>query len=136
MGGIDYVIHAAANREGDWETFEESTIRGTEKVFAAARKAKVKRIVYISSMSVYQMAGLKSGAVIVEDSMYEKDPAGTWILHSLKAGGREGSTPVDKEGGCCSHRGVEARHNLWPAGSRIHPLIGISLFERSLRHPG
>ena len=38
MSGMDYVIHAAANQEGDWETFEESTIRGTEKVFAAARE--------------------------------------------------------------------------------------------------
>jgi nucleoside-diphosphate-sugar epimerase/predicted dehydrogenase len=130
MSGMDYVVHAAANQEGEWETFEESTIRGTEKVFTAAREAKVKRIVYISSMSVYQMAGLKSGAVIVEDSMYEKDPQARGFYTASKLEAEKVVLQLIKREGTIPTVVLRPATIYGPRGPVFTPLIGISLFDK------
>lgn len=130
MSGMDYVIHAAANQEGDWETFEESTIGGTEKVFAAAREGKLRRIVYISSMSVYQMAGLRDGAVIVEDSMYEKDPQARGFYTASKLEAEKTVLRLMKENGAVPTVVLRPATIYGPRGPVFTPLIGISLFDK------
>ena len=129
MSGMDYVIHAAANQEGDWETFEESTIRGTEKVFAAARECKNK------AHGIYQLHERlsngrtpQSGAVIVEDSMYEKDPQARGFYTASKLEAEKAVLRLMKEGGRCSCGCVEAGHNLWSRGVRYSPPSSVSPF--------
>jgi nucleoside-diphosphate-sugar epimerase len=53
--GVETIYHAAA-RVGDWgpwREFVEITIEGTRKVIDAAAKAQVRRLLHISSISVY-----------------------------------------------------------------------------------
>jgi len=56
--GVDYVIHQAALRSvpkslGNPELYNDVNINGTLNVLTAARNAKVKRVVFASSSSVY-----------------------------------------------------------------------------------
>lgn len=58
VGGVDYVFHVAANRavlrsvDNPMET-NEVNVKGTLHVLLAARDAKVKRVIFSSSSSVY-----------------------------------------------------------------------------------
>ncbi len=55
LKGIDYVVHAAAALpiQRTKEKIFSTNIYGTEKVLLAAKKQKIKRLVYISSTAVY-----------------------------------------------------------------------------------
>ena len=52
---VDYVIHAAALSTvwGKWEDFHNSNVIGTENVIDFCKKNNVKRLVYVSSPSIY-----------------------------------------------------------------------------------
>lgn len=52
---VDYVIHAAALSTvwGKWEDFYKSNVVGTENVINFCKKNNVKRLVYVSSPSIY-----------------------------------------------------------------------------------
>ncbi|OPY05232.1 MAG: 3 beta-hydroxysteroid dehydrogenase/Delta 5--_4-isomerase [Syntrophorhabdus sp. PtaB.Bin184] len=132
VDGMDYVVHAAAAQEGDWDTFDETTVRGTERVMRLSRQLKVKRVIYISSMSVYQMSGLRKGSVITEDSPLEENPEarGFYTYSKLKA------ENVAKELMAVNGNGKVPTVILRPAtiygprGPVFTPLIGISLFNK------
>lgn len=53
--GCDYVIHAGAlsSAWGVWEEFYTANVIGTKNVLRACKKHKIKRLVYISSPSIY-----------------------------------------------------------------------------------
>jgi nucleoside-diphosphate-sugar epimerase len=62
MQGVDWVFHCAAHTE-EWDTdeaFYKVNVTGTENVLAAARGAKVKRFVFVSTE-----AGLADGKPII-----------------------------------------------------------------------
>lgn len=69
--GVDGVVHAGARvaTTGDWEEFEATNVGATEALIAAAVAAGVRRIVHVSSLSVYAVPA--DGAVITEDSAYD-----------------------------------------------------------------
>jgi nucleoside-diphosphate-sugar epimerase len=71
--GVDWVVHAAAKVEtaGTWEAFAEANVRGTRRVIRAAHGAGVRRIVHISSLSVYAVP--RHGVTITEESPYESE---------------------------------------------------------------
>jgi dTDP-4-dehydrorhamnose 3,5-epimerase len=52
---VDYVIHAAALSTvwGRWDDFYNSNVKGTESVVNFCKNNKVKRLVYVSSPSIY-----------------------------------------------------------------------------------
>ena len=52
---IDYVIHAAALSTvwGKWQDFYDSNVLGTENVIKFCLKNNVRRLIYVSSPSVY-----------------------------------------------------------------------------------
>jgi dihydroflavonol-4-reductase len=69
--GVDMVFHAGARvaTNGSWEEFEATNVTATDRLIQGAVAAKVKRIVHVSSLSVYAVPF--DGAVITEDSPYE-----------------------------------------------------------------
>jgi len=71
--GVDWVVHAAAlvATSGTWEAFAEANVRGTRRVIRSAHAAGVKRIVHISSLSIYAVRD--DGVTITEDSPYESE---------------------------------------------------------------
>lgn len=53
--GVEVVIHSAAKSEpwGKYDDFYQSNVIGTQNVLVAANKANVKRVIHISSPSIY-----------------------------------------------------------------------------------
>ncbi|HUL00075.1 MAG TPA: NAD-dependent epimerase/dehydratase family protein, partial [Nitrospirota bacterium] len=85
--GIDLVLHAAADTAGSSKAGELSTIQGTRNVIDFCRQFKVKKLIYISSCSVYGVADYKQGHVVTEESALERFPErrGHYSLAKLKA---------------------------------------------------
>jgi nucleoside-diphosphate-sugar epimerase len=85
--GIDLVLHAAADTAGNAKAGELSTIQGTRNVIDLCRSFNVKKLIYISSCSVYGVADYKEGDVVTEASSLERFPElrGHYSLAKLKA---------------------------------------------------
>lgn len=69
--GMDVIVHFAAALKGSKSFMLDCTVNGTINVAEAARQAKVKRVIYISSFSVYDYLYTKNGKVITEESLLE-----------------------------------------------------------------
>ncbi|HSQ00944.1 MAG TPA: NAD-dependent epimerase/dehydratase family protein [Candidatus Dormibacteraeota bacterium] len=69
--GVDAVVHAGARvaTTGAWEEFEATNVGATTAIIDAARAAGVRRVVHVSSLSVYAVPN--DGAVVREDSAYD-----------------------------------------------------------------
>jgi predicted dehydrogenase/nucleoside-diphosphate-sugar epimerase len=74
MEGIEVVYHVGAAMKGGLAEFEQGTIWGTRNVIEACLKHGVKRLVYVSSMSVMDHAGHVTGDPVKEDSRQEPFP--------------------------------------------------------------
>jgi nucleoside-diphosphate-sugar epimerase len=72
--GVTAIVHLAAAMSGPAEDFDRSTIRGTKAILAAAAAEGVDRLVYVSSMSVYDYATLPRGTVVNEEAPLESHP--------------------------------------------------------------
>jgi predicted dehydrogenase/nucleoside-diphosphate-sugar epimerase len=85
--GIELVVHAAADTAGNARAGEVSTIQGTKNVLELCRQRNVKKLVYISSCSVYGIADYKKGDVVTEGSSLERFPErrGHYSLAKMKA---------------------------------------------------
>lgn len=72
--GAGAVYHVGAAMRGGPRDFEAGTVWGTRNVVDACVKQKVSRLVYVSSMSVFDHAGRDSNAVLTETYAYEPHP--------------------------------------------------------------
>ena len=73
--GVDFVVHAAARVEttGRWEEFAAANVRATQWLIRAASAAGVRRIVHVSSLSIYAVD--RDGVTIDENSPYDSEAA-------------------------------------------------------------
>ncbi len=72
--GVDLAIHAAADTSGNEEDGKVSTIQGTKNIINLCNDYKIKKLVYISSCSVYGIADYKKGEIVTEESSLERFP--------------------------------------------------------------
>jgi nucleoside-diphosphate-sugar epimerase/predicted dehydrogenase len=127
--GIDYVIHAAADTAGREEDGKLSTIQGTKNVITLCEEFKVKKLVYISSCSVYGVADYKNGQIVTEESAMERFPEkrGAYSHSKLEAEGivrqamNNGSVPI-----VCLRPGTI----YGPGGELFTPLMGFNLGQK------
>lgn len=124
--GVDYVIHAAADTMGTEEGGRLSTIEGTRNILECCAAFKVRKLVYISSCSVYGLAACKVGQLVDENSALEYAPEqrGAYSWAKLEAErlvtdfmAQEG-TPV-----VCLRPGTI----YGPGGAVYSPVIGFSI---------
>lgn len=71
---IDIVVHAAADTGGSEEGAKRSTIQGTQNVIELCGEFRVKKLVYISTLNVYGVAGLRENSVADENAPLEPYP--------------------------------------------------------------
>jgi len=85
--GADVVVHAGAGTSGTAKDSDTSTIQGTLNVLEACRTNRVKKLVYISSCNVYEVAGYTENQVVTEDAQLERFPLrrGHYSAAKLKA---------------------------------------------------
>jgi 2-alkyl-3-oxoalkanoate reductase len=72
--GIDIVVHMAASVRGTSRFILDSCTNGTKNILEASNVSGVKRVIYLSSMSVYDYVKLKNGDIITENSPLEEYP--------------------------------------------------------------
>src|SRR6185437_12765778 len=73
VADVDCVLHLAAAKSGDMYAQYAGTVVATENLLAAMTDAGVRRIVAISSFSVYDYLKIRSFSVLSEDSPIETD---------------------------------------------------------------
>jgi nucleoside-diphosphate-sugar epimerase len=73
VAGVDCVLHLAAAKSGDMYAQYAGTVVATENLLAAMTEAGIRRIVSISSFSVYDYRKIRSRSLLTEDSPVEKD---------------------------------------------------------------
>ena len=85
--GVDLVVHAAAALHGSAKLIVDSAVEGTKNVALAAKQNGVKRVVYLSSMSVYNLFNLPDGEAISEQTPLEQLPQerGAYTLAKRRA---------------------------------------------------
>ena len=71
---MDVIVHLAAGLHGSAGFIVDACVQGTQNISEAALSQGTKRVLYMSSMSVYDMAKLKNGQSITEDSPLEEQP--------------------------------------------------------------
>jgi nucleoside-diphosphate-sugar epimerase len=72
--GVDVVVHAAAGTSGTAKDSDTATIQGTRNILEACRTSRVKKLVYISSCNVYEVAGYTENQVVTEEAQLERFP--------------------------------------------------------------
>jgi predicted dehydrogenase/nucleoside-diphosphate-sugar epimerase len=128
--GIDFVIHAAAGTSGRTRDCEIGTLQGTRNVLDLCEQRRIKKMVYISSCSVYGVADYKTDQVVTEDSSLERFPAQRGEYSASK---QQAESFV-----------IEARDKkkvpvvilrpgtiYGPGGELFTPMMGFSLFRKA-----
>jgi predicted dehydrogenase/nucleoside-diphosphate-sugar epimerase len=72
--GMQVILHLAAGMKGSPEFIVDTCARGTKNVAEAASSRGVKRVIYMSSFSVYDLSKLRDGDNITETSLLEEQP--------------------------------------------------------------
>lgn len=73
VSGVDAVLHLAAAKAGDVYAQYGGTVVATENLLWAMDAAGVRRIIHVSSFSVYDYLKMRTGSVHDESSPIEKD---------------------------------------------------------------
>jgi predicted dehydrogenase/nucleoside-diphosphate-sugar epimerase len=74
VDGVGIVYHVGAAMRGGPRAFEAGTVWGTRNVIDACLKHDTKRLVYVSSMSVFDHAGRDPAQTMTENSALEPHP--------------------------------------------------------------
>ncbi len=72
--GIHAVYHLSAAMQGNWDDHQKITINGTRNIVKACEENKVKHLIYISTLNVYDASNYKKDKTISEDFPYETKP--------------------------------------------------------------
>lgn len=72
--GAAVVYHVGAAMRGGPRDFEAGTVWGTRNVVAACLAHRPQRLVYVSSMSVFDHAGRRNGETLTENHRFEPQP--------------------------------------------------------------
>lgn len=135
---FDVVVHCAAlsSAWGSWPDFEHANLTGTRRVLQAARIAGARRLVHISSPSIY--AAPRDRLNIAEDAVDQNNRLNNYIRSKIAAEQllRDHSRADDPEVVVLRPRGIigGGDPSLVPRLLRAHSTIGIPLF-RDGRNP-
>ncbi len=74
LKGIDAVVHLAAAKQGNYDTQYANTVIATENLLKAMVEGNIKRLVAISTFSVFDYLHIRDREIIKEDSPMESQP--------------------------------------------------------------
>jgi len=124
--GIDCVVHAAAATKGQEEESRLGTIKGTENVLDLCEKFKIRKLIYISSCSVYGVADYEDNQTVSEDASLERFPEkrGVYSKSKLEAENLVSEAMNEKRLAIVCLRAA----SIWgPRGKLFSPMLGFSL---------
>lgn len=84
------IIHLAAGTSGPWEEYFETSVHGSQALLEAAEKNHTQKLIYISSISIYDIDSVNSEQGIEETGKYDNwlDLRG-WYAKAKALGERE-----------------------------------------------
>jgi len=87
VAGCEIAVHLAAGTSGSGKDGESATVHGTSNLMSLCATHAVKRLVYMSSCSVYGVADCPEHATVTENSPLERFPErrGAYAASKLKA---------------------------------------------------
>ena len=74
VAGVETVYHVGAAMRGGKEEFERATVWGTRNMVDSCLRHNIKRLVYVSSLTVLNQAGHTPGTAVTESSSLEPFP--------------------------------------------------------------
>ena len=74
VAGVETVYHVGAAMRGGKEEFERATVWGTRNMVDSCLRHNIKRLVYVSSLTVLNQAGHTPGTPVTESSSLEPFP--------------------------------------------------------------
>lgn len=127
--GIDVAVHAAAGTSGRQKDCETGTLQGTRNVLDACESNNVKKLIYISSCSVYGVADYKNNQRVTEESALECRPALRGVYSASK---QEAEELVRSAMERKKYPMVILRPGTiyGPGGELFTPMMGFSLFNK------
>ena len=130
FNGIDIVVHAAAGTSGNQKDCETGTLQGTRNVIDLSKKFKIKKLVYVSSCSVYGVADYKADQLVNEDSSLERFPErrGAYSASKQTAEGFVMEAMKTKDLPVVILRPGTI---YGPGGDLFSPMMGFSLFNKA-----
>ena len=129
LENIDYVIHAAADTSGTEKGARQVTIGGTRNILDLCASRQIKKLVYISSCSVYGLADYKDGHLVDEESPLERFPELRGIYSWAKLEAEKivlGYMNQNKVRAVCLRPGTI----YGPGGEKFSPMLGFSLKDK------
>ena len=96
---IDGVIHLAAAMTGDFATQQAGTVTATENILTAMERTGVKRLIAISSFSVYDYKAIPAGGMLDEAAPLETIPEQRDIYTQMKLQQEQLVRGFDRRGG-------------------------------------
>jgi nucleoside-diphosphate-sugar epimerase len=120
----DLVVHLAAGTSGSEKDSEQGTIQGTRNLIELCRLHKPRKLIYISSCSVYGIAQCRRHAVLAEDAPLERFPERRGRYSASK---QEAETYVSQQMASCETRIVILRPGTiyGPGGDLYTPMMGF-----------
>lgn len=129
LKGIDVIIHAAAATRGGKADYENGNVLGTRHVLDLSKNNGVRKLVYISSCSVYGVADYKTNQVVTEESSLERFP---WLRGDYSASKQRAELLVTDATKSGDFPIVILRPGTiyGPDGENYTPMMGLSLAHR------
>ncbi|MBJ7336715.1 NAD-dependent epimerase/dehydratase family protein [Mycolicibacterium sp.] len=117
LHGVSVLIHAAAAKGGEFHEQYASTVRATEVLLAEAERAGVRRVVLVSSFSVYDYAAIPYGSTVNEESPTHLGGVGPHAYAQAKSlqeqVTREWAVRADRELVVVRPGAIYGRNNVW-----------------------
>jgi len=127
--GVDVVVHAAAGTNGTAKDSNTATIQGTRNVLEACKTSRVKKLVYISSCNVYEVAGYTENQVVTEEAQLERFPLRRGHYSAAKLQAEALVTEAMNHGGCPIV--VLRPGTLYGPGAEVYTrMMGVSFARR------
>ena len=127
--GVDVVVHTGAGTSGTVEDSNRATIGGTRNVLESCKTTEVKKLVYISSCNVYEVAGCTDHEVVTEEAQLERFPMRRGHYSSAKLLAERMVTGGMNRDGCA--RVVLRPGTLYGPGGEVYTkMIGVQLAGR------
>ena len=127
--GVDIVVHTAAGTSGTARDADIATIQGTRSILKACSTNGVRKLVYISSCNVYELAGYADCQIVTEEAQLERSPLRRGHYSAAKLQAETLVTEAMSQGGCPTV--VLRPGTLYGPGAEVYtPMMGISVANR------
>jgi len=127
--GVDVVVHAAAGTSGTARDSDTATVQGTRNILEACRTSRVKKLVYISSCNVYEVAGYAENQVVTEEAQLERFPLRRGHYSAAKLQAEALVTEAMNHDGCPTV--VLRPGTLYGPGAEVYTkMMGVSFARR------